>query len=69
MLEEEPAWGERIALAENAVKLEVVKVVKGPSSTADRMIDWMPMGLMKYCIGAPGRALFGGPLALWFASI
>ena len=39
MLEEEPAWGERIALAENAFKLELVKTVEGPSSTADRMID------------------------------
>lgn len=39
MLEEEPAWGERIALAENAVKLEVVKTVEGPNSTADRMSD------------------------------
>ena len=39
MLEEEPGWGERIALAENAVKLDVVKDVDGPSSTADRMMD------------------------------
>ena len=69
MFEEEPAWGERIALAENAVKLDVFKDVDGPSSTADRMMDWIPIGLMKYWTGAPGRALFGGPLALWSASM
>lgn len=39
MLEEEPSWGERTALAENAFKLEVVKTVEGPSSTADKIID------------------------------
>ena len=39
MLDEEPAWGERTASTENAVRLEVVKIVVGPSSTADRMTD------------------------------
>ena len=48
MLEVEPGWGDKTALTEKASRLLVDRAVGGPSSIADRMIDWMPTGLMKY---------------------
>lgn len=46
--------GERWALAEKAESVSVVKTVEAPSSAADKIIDWIPIGLMKYRAGEPG---------------
>ena len=69
MLEEDPTEGCRFAFTENAFELSVVRTVELPSSVADKITDWIPIGLMKYCTGEPGMSLCVGPYDLWFASM
>jgi hypothetical protein len=64
MLELEAALGCKFAFTENASSVSDVRTVLFPNSIADSMMDWIPMGLMKYCTGDPGTLLFGGPYAL-----
>ena len=46
MCEFEPACGDRIAFANMAEAESIVSLVDDPSSIAESMIDWIPIGLM-----------------------
>ena len=54
---------ESMASTEKALSVLVESLVVESSSLAERITDWMPIGLMKYCTGFPGMFVCNGPYA------